>query len=187
MKRTTRAILHCSLAVLPLLAACGSGSPPGILREPDEYLGCATDENWRTFDEQERSGTNHDEATAPRVLAPAPGATLPAGDKPTFTWQPSVDDEGKPGGDAACAACPGICGQHLPPVTGTVYDLQFVVGGETVWRTLTTMQRYTPSDGAWSRLRGRSVSLRLVRMALDDNQATAGPFEAELAFSVTAP
>src|SRR5690242_8709236 len=88
-------------------AGCG-GSASMTLREPDDYQGCATDESWRTFAEQERgSMVKSDDASAASFTTPAAsGMTLPGAQAPTFAWQISSTIAGRMNGDASC---PTVC------------------------------------------------------------------------------
>jgi hypothetical protein len=162
-----------ALALLAALAGCGPGPRQ---REPDEYLGCATDESWRTFDDRETTGqVKVDDAQAPLFAMPIGPA------RPTLAWQITPTAPGKPSGDAACMQCP-TCGplipDHLPPISGDVYDLQFTVDNAVAWRTLTTLQTWTPSDATWSAWKGKSVSLVAVRVGLKVNDVQDGPYKA---------
>ena len=188
-----RFFLACSL----FASLTGCGQSPVTLREPDTYLGCGTDENWRTFDEQERAGlVKTDDAQAPRFQSPAQsGSTIAFAAKPTFTWQPTPSLAGKMNGDATCmdncTLCNGmmpcaLCGQHLAAVNGDDYDLQFSVGGAVVYRVITTLQYFTPPDDLWASWKGKSLSLAMVRVHLKMNDIDEGPFSAQrpLSFSV---
>src|SRR5581483_6297645 len=77
-----------------LLAACGGKATP---REPDEYTGCGTDENWIAFDDQEPNATVGD-ATAPQFTQPPAGA-IPFATKPTLMWNQDPSDPGMMLGD----------------------------------------------------------------------------------------
>ena len=170
-----------ALFILAAAGGCGPGSPGASAREPDEYLGCATDESWRSFDDRELTGLiTLDDAQAPSFAVPTEGATLPSAVKPTLSWQLSSTVVGKSGGDAACTACP-TCGslvpEHQPPVTGNVYDLQFSIDGVMVWRALTTLQTWSPTDAAWKLMIGKTVKLRPTRMQLKINDIQSGPFQ----------
>ena len=165
------------------LTSCGATSS---VREPDEYLGCATDEHWRTFDDRELSGmVTIDDAQAPLVISPTTGAMLPVTSRPTITWQLSSTLSGRPNGNAVCADRCAICGQHEPPVSGDVYDVQFSTDGVLRWRALTTLQSFQPSAAAWALFKGKTVSLRLERMELKANDPQAGPFQARTPLSFT--
>jgi hypothetical protein len=183
MKTTTTFLLAAALA-----AGCQAQPPQ---REPDEYGGCATDENWRTFDDKE---TTHlvttDDNQAPQYVTPAAsGMSFPAAAAPTFAWNLTPTLPGKPTGDAVCMACP-TCGPllpaHLPPVSGDVFDLQISTGGAVVYRVVTTIQTWSPPAAVWSGWSGKQLSLHTVRMTLSVNDVTEGPFQGSspLSFSV---
>jgi hypothetical protein len=160
------------------LAACNANGT-STLREPDDYQGCATDENWRTFDDYELTGqVTLDDAQAPAFTNLSDGMTLAANTE--LAWNLSSTMPGKPTGDAVCTQCPN-CGpltiQHQPPVSGDVYDLQFSTGGVLAWRALTTLQTYRLPDTEWAQLRGKPVSLRMTRLLVKLNDVESGPFQ----------
>src|SRR5438128_284948 len=125
------------MRLLLLLVACSTPS----LREPDEYTGCASDEHWRTFDDQAHNAVVAD-ATGPAVTQPDLTRPL-AAPAPIFMWNQDPNDQGMTLGDVphdgpGCnACCPewdlGALGTaHLPPINGDVYDLQFSSGGTVI-------------------------------------------------------
>ena len=177
-------LVHTCLASLLLVGACndGDGSRPGPAREPDEYLGCATDENWKTFDETAEVVSDAD---APQVDAPPAGSPATP---PELTWVVSPTIAGSPNGDVA-TSCEqwntGFAPQHLPPVSGTVYDLQLAVGGIVRHRALTTMQRWRATPEVWGSFDGAEVALRIRRMTLTQNAAESGPFVAHAPMTFT--
>ena len=195
-----RSLLDCWLlvgSIVGSILAMGCSTAPPTLREPDTYEGCATDENWRTFDEQQNAGlVKVDDAQAVSFLPPVrDGASVPFANKPTFKWQPSPTLTGKMNGDATCTAnctlCGGmtpctLCGEHDPPVSGDDYDLQFSIGGMVVFRVLTTLQFFTPSDAVWGSFRGKTVSLVTTRMHLKVNEVDEGPYRATKALTFSA-
>jgi hypothetical protein len=175
-------IMRASLLFVLLASACHAEV---AFREPDEYAGCATDEDWARFDDV-RDIVSSDQA--PLLIAPVGNAAL--GASPVdFTWQVSPSVPGTPGGDASMD-CPqwstGFTTLHLPPVSGTVYDLQLLSGDLVTHRVLTTLQKWTPSPSVWSALGERTMSVRLRRVTLLDNDRKDGPFVAPQApsFSV---
>src|SRR5579862_1377012 len=140
------------LMLFLLLAGCGNTT---ALPEPNEYIGCGTDENWRTFDNEELAGA----VVASAQLGPivtAPTGTVSFANRPTVTWQRGMNDPGAPTGDVphvngpGCNdCCPewntgGITTMHLPPISGSVYDVQFSIAGSIVWRAITTLQEWAP-------------------------------------------
>ena len=184
-----------TMAALALcLAACGGDSSES---EP-EYTGCGTDESWRTFDDQERLVTPMTTDDSPVVTAPAAGTTVPFATPLTLAWQPSANDPGAPDGNVphdgpGCNnCCPqftrgGIMPEHLPPISGDVYDLRFSVDGSEVWRTISTLQQWTPDPktDAWAKMRGKTVSLVLWRMSVLRNDVKQGPFGVGTAVTFT--
>lgn len=185
-------ILLMSLAAL---AGCNKAAP-GI-HEPERYEGCATDENWRTFDEQELGRLVKTDDTQATLFAPplVDGASLPLASKPTFTWQPSMSVTGKMNGDASCpknctlcARIPpdcNLCGQHLAATSGDTYDLQFSVGGTVAYRLVTTLQYFTPAEALWTSWKGQTVSLQAVRILFKVNDVQEGPFAASKPLTFT--
>ena len=184
---------YLCVALLLSLAGCGGSASN---REPDEYTGCGSDENWRTFEDQEHLATVAD-ATAPTVTSPAAGATIASADKVKLTWQQDANDPGAPDGNVPYMGpgCNMCCPQfntgslstlHLPPISGSVYDLQFTVAGKVDHRVITTIQEWTASDAVWASWKGKSVELKIYRMALLQNEPKEGPFTSltPFAFSV---
>jgi hypothetical protein len=157
------------------VAAC-SGGPP-IAREPDEYVGCATDENWQTFD---TTPDTVSDAQSPLITAPGANATVSGSVPPTWRWQVSPTVVGSPAGNVpmTCAQWnEGFTELHLPPITGCVYDLQISYDGAVQHRALTTLQQWTASAEVWQKTAGHEISLVLRRMTLVDNEPQAGPYE----------
>ena len=177
MKRI--ALLCFGLSALSL-SACLDHS--GVGREPDEYVGCATDENWTTFDDAAEvvSGTQ-----APSFTMPT-GVALPS-TPVVFTWKQSASVDGSAGGDVA--ACDqyntGFTTLHEAPVSGTVYDLQFSVGGEVKHRVLTTLQKWQASPEVWSSFGGSTISVKLRRMVLLNNDRKDGPYVTTTPFTAS--
>ncbi len=164
-----------TLVLATLLTACGGNAPS---REPDEYVGCATDEHWLLFDDQELAKKVMESSTlAPQVTAPPIGSTFAFSDKPIFHWNQDPDEAGDSGGDVP-ADCPqwnlgGLSILHLPVVSGDLYDLQFSISGAVFYRVITSLQEWTPPAtanrsmiDAWKTFRNRQVSLKIVRAKL---------------------
>jgi hypothetical protein len=169
------------LAWIACVAGCGGGA--ASTREPDEYTGCGTDEHWRTFDDQEPAA-KVDDSLAPAMTAPVGGATVPFDPKLELTWQQYPGSAGSATGDVD-TSCPqfalgGLTPQHLPPISGDVYDLQFSVAGSVVWRVITTLQEWSADDklGTWASFRGKTVSLKAWRLPVLRNDPKDGPFVA---------
>jgi hypothetical protein len=74
---------------------------------------------------------------------------------------------------------------HLPPISGNAYDLQFTVGGNVVWRVVTTLQEWGPTDATWAAWKGKTVSLKIWRMNLLRNDVKNGPFVSPQPFVFT--
>jgi hypothetical protein len=66
----------------------------------------------------------------------------------------------------------------LPAISGDEYDLQFTVGGNYVWRTITTLQEWTPTDALWAQMKGKPVSVKIYRLTVLVNQLKQGPYVA---------
>jgi hypothetical protein len=159
------------------------------LREPDEYIGCATDENWLTFDDHEPSATVSD-SLSPQVTMPQAGATVPFAQKVVIAWNQDANDPGMSLGDVTHTGpgCNNCCPEwntgaltvmHLPAISGNVYDLQFSTGGSVTHRVVTTIQEWTPTDALWASWRGQAVSLKIYRMTVianDVRPGVGGPF-----------
>ena len=166
-----------------LLSACG-GAGTLAQREPDEYVGCATDENWALFDEV---GDVIDDGAAPLVLSPGRGASV--GATPVdITWQATPTIVGQLTGDVP-TTCPqwsqGYSTLHLPTISGTVYDLQIVQGGRVVHRVLTTLQKWTASTDTWKTLAGSTVTLVFHRIVVTGNARTDGPYATTTPWQLT--
>jgi hypothetical protein len=173
-----------------LVAGCHDHAS-GTGREPDEFTGCGTDENWRTFSDQEPTSTVAD-ATAPLITAPMAGATVPAATPVKITWQQDPNNVGAPEGDVdhSPSACPqyntgALSTLHLPPISGSAYDLQFTVDGQVAWRVITTLQEWGPTAALWSSWKGKTVSLQIWRMELLRNDVKQGPYVATTPFTFT--
>lgn len=170
-----------------LLGGCSS---PNVGREPDETTGCATDETWRTFQDQEPAATVSD-AMAPLITMPAAGASVSASAQLVIAWQQDANDVGMPGGniaatDTTCATQynTGALGPlHLPPISGDAYDLQFIVGGSVAWRVITTLQEWGSPPGRLDAWKGKTVTLKIWHMAVLRNDVKQGPFIATTPFS----
>ncbi len=175
--------------MLTILVAAGCGGTSTTGREPDEYTGCASDETWRTFADQEPAGIK-DDTKAPLVTAPAAGATVSAAAGLKLTWQQDPNDVGAPDGDVPHDAnsCPeyntGALGTlHLPPISGSAYDLQFTVGGQVAWRVITTLQEWGAPAATLAGWQGKSVSLQIWRMSVLRNDVKEGPYTTTAPFS----
>src|SRR5690242_9212937 len=101
-------MMNLAARTLPLLLVAGAAAltvscnAASSLREPDEYLGCATDENWRTFDDYELTGmVKLDDAQAPKMTGLNEGMTLSGATPNEFKWQLSPTSPGKPTGSAS--------------------------------------------------------------------------------------
>lgn len=165
--------MRLALVALMMLAACGGEEEAkGTGREPDEYLGCAPDELWPTFDVQ-RAAAATDAATAPTLIAPDVAATLPKETAPIFSWLKKPGATATPDGDvpSSCAQWTrgAIDTQHLPPISGTAYDLELTVAGAATYRVITTLERWKPPVAAWQALAGKTVTLTIWEMPIKNN------------------
>ncbi len=168
-----------------LLAGCGGGVTH---RAADEYTGCGGDEQYRLLEDAEPTATV-DDTRAPQMTQPGNGAPVPFSPKVIVKWNQDPNDPGKPDGDVpymdGVGGCNACCPQfttgslttlHLPPESGNIYDLHFTVDGSYVWRLVTTLQEWTPSDDLWKQWKGKTVSLQIWRMAILTNNPKEGPF-----------
>jgi hypothetical protein len=177
-----RTLLVLSLPVL--LLACDKHAGTGTGREPDEYVGCASDELWPRFDDV---ADVVGDADAPRVIEPTAGTELPS-TAPAFVWSASPTLRGSDAGDA-----PSTCAQwntgfttlHLAPVSGTIYDLQVLVGGVAEHRVITTLQRWVAPPDAWAALAGKQITVELRRIVVLNNDRKEGPYVATTPFTAT--
>jgi hypothetical protein len=173
-----------SLAAVSLaLTSCG-GTPKSTV---DELTGCASDEQWRTFDDAEGTLVVADDR-GPVLTAPT--GTVPFSPKPVLKWNQDPNTPGKDDGDVpyldgpGCQAC---CPQfnmgslttlHLPAISGNEYDLRFSVDGSQVYRVITTLQEWAPPDAVWSQWKGKTVSVKIIRLSVLVNSPKEGPFVA---------
>lgn len=179
---------------LAVLLYAGCSQAPTL--EPT-YEACATDENWINFDDYEKTGRVTTSGTqVPVWTAPAMGAAIAASAAPTFQWQPSASNAGTPDGDATCpqyqpASLPGGLSsglnsglhaglhiEHLPPVSGTVYDLHLSIDGSDVYRVVTTRQRAGIAQATWAGFGGKSVIATLYEAKMLVNSIVEGPYQA---------
>jgi hypothetical protein len=182
------------LVLALLVSGCG---PSSAGREPDEFTGCASDEHWRTFDDQEPLASVSD-AMSPVFTMPTAGATVPAASKPIVAWSQDPNDVGMADGNVphtdGVGGCNMCCPEfnigalstlHLPPVSGDVYDLQFTVGGKVDHRVITTLQEWTPPDATWAAWKGQTVTLKIYRMTVLRNDVKQGPYTPSAPFTFT--
>ncbi len=165
------------------LSGCASHTGP----EPS-YEGCATDENWETFDSYISSGkVQTDPVKSPLWIGPAPSAstTLPASTSPVLSYQPSPSNPGNKNGDVSCAQFQpaslrhghGTAPLHLAPISGTVFDLHFDSEGTTLYRILTTRQTATVPTVTWASWAGKKVTITIYAAQLASNEVASGLFE----------
>jgi len=164
-------------------------------RQPDEDTGCASDEHWVTFDDQEPFAIVDD------TQAPAPiTVTMPVASTALISWQRSIGDVGMPAGDVphdgpSCnMCCPqwntgSLATLHLPPVSGDIFDLQFRLDAQTdmSYRVLTTLQEWQSPPGLVDSWRGHTVALKIYRMGLLLNDLKSGPFVASMPTTFSVP
>ncbi len=176
---------------LAALFAFGCGGGSGGSRTPDELTGCGSDEQWITFDSAETNITISDPDAA-TLTAPDVSQTLAGDSAPVFQWNENANTTGASTGDVpysdgpdCMACCPqfnsgALTTLHLPPISGDEYDLHFFEGDTEVYRVITTLQEWQAPIDVWHSWRGKSISLKMMRMAvLRNTLATGGgPFEA---------
>jgi hypothetical protein len=180
--------MRYAIYVTLLLSSCdhhGAGIEP-------ELTGCATDESWATFDDQEPN-VKKDDALGPALTAPTATALAPS-PKPIFRWSQDASTAGQPEGDVPHESCNDCCPQwnlgalttlHLPPISGNLYDLKFSVAGEVVYRVNTTLQAWTPKDATWTSWAGKTVSLSITRLSVLSNDPKAGPYRRTTPYTFT--
>lgn len=168
---------------LPLLCAAlfsGACSNSTDSLEPI-YEACATDENWRTFDDYETTGrVVSDQSVTAKWVMPTSDMSYSAASSPILQWQPSSSSAGTPDGDATCPQFqPTSLGKlgplHLPAVSGTIYDLHFASGGQDVYRVITTRQRTGVPANVFQSWAGKSVTVTLFEAKMLMNEITTGP------------
>jgi hypothetical protein len=189
MKVVKRALI----GLVFLAAGCNNATH----REMDEHTGCGEDEQYRLLEDGEATVVI-DDAQAPQMTDPADGATVPFSPKVIVRWNQSPSSPGQNDGDVpymnGVNGCNDCCPQftpgalstlHEPPESGDIYDLQFTVNGSYVWRLITTLQEWTPTDDLWATWQGKHVSLKIYRMAILQNNPKSGPFVAMQPFTFT--
>ncbi len=174
MKRIALTLTLTLTLTLSALSLSACHDHAGVDREPDEYIGCATDENWATFDDV-TDVVSDTQAPQLTMLTGASLANTPA----VFTWKQSSTVESTSAGDVP-ATCDqfntGFTTLHLEPVSGNVYDLQVSVGGEVKHRVITTLQKWQASPAVWSSFGGSTISVKIRRMVLLNNDRKDGPY-----------
>jgi hypothetical protein len=177
--------------LLLVFGGCGGGITHRLV---DEYTGCGGDEQYRLLEDAEATATV-DDTRAPQMTQPTPGSSVPFSPKVIVKWNQDPSDPGKPDGDVlyidgpgCMACCPqwnmgALTALHLPPESGNIYDVHFTVDGNYVWRLVTTMQEWTPTDDLWAKWKGKSVSLKIWRMAIITNNPKEGPLVAAQPYS----
>jgi hypothetical protein len=168
-------VVLASVCLLPLLG-CSHQSATG--REPDEYVGCGADEQWLLFDDSAPL-VIVDDSRAPSLAplpSPAPRGTL-------LVWSRSPGAAHVPLGDVPSdpATCPqwtlgALRPTHLPPLSGTVYDLQFGPAGAPIHRVITTLEQWAAPDALWQSWAGRTLEVRVTSLTLLRNEIKDGPF-----------
>lgn len=184
------------IVALGLVAAvsCHDDHHAGLGTEPNEYVGCASDENWVTFDDVAAMATPS-ATQGPVFTMPAGGMTLTT--KPIVAWKQNASTEGMAGGDVPHdgPGCTNCCPQystgalttlHLPAISGNAYDLQFTIDGKVVYRVITTLQEWTPPDAVWTSWKGKTLSLDITRITLLRNDVKEGPFKTAAPLTFTA-
>jgi hypothetical protein len=188
----------CTMTRWSLLVVFVAGCGGGVThRTPDEYTGCGGDEQFRLLEDGEPTATV-DDTKAPQLTQPADGASVSGSVKPILKWNQDANDPGQPDGDVpymdgvgGCnACCPqfsmgGLTTLHLPVESGNIYDVHFTVDGNYLWRLVTTLQEWTPTDALWPQLKGHKVSLQIWRMAILANSPKEGPYVATQPFTFT--
>lgn len=175
--------LASAMPLLSLLLGVAGCHEHGTGPEP-AFEGCASDENWVTFDDYISTGrTKTDAPLVPVWLEPAASATPPSSTPPAFRFQPSQTVPGSTNGDASCPQFSpqrrrGFVALHLPPVSGTVFDVHFAVDGTDAYRVLTTKQSTGVPTAVWKGWAGKRVVVSLYKARLLNNEVAEGPFRA---------
>src|SRR5258707_687243 len=113
-----KTLLVSLLVLFPLLPACHSDQAAvGQGREPDEYIGCAADEDWPIFDAVPDVVSDSE---APRITAPVVSASPLPSTPADFVWSTSAGIAGSATGDVAmdCEQWNvGYTTLHLAPIS----------------------------------------------------------------------
>ena len=180
------------MAVLALVTSGSACQGHGMGIEP-RYEGCATDESWVVLDDYVGTGrVRTDAARAAVFTAPKSGDAPSAQRSLVVRFQPAQNMPGTEGGDATCAQANlasvgrALRPSHLPPVSGTLFDLKMLVGGDVIERVLTTRQTVTFAAETMQKGAGQRVTWVLTSAKLLQNEVAEGPFAGEqLTLSVT--
>ena len=88
-------------------------------------------------------------------------------------------------------AAPGLSAmsltpEHLPPVTGIVYDVHVASDGTDLFRVLTSRQETSIPGPLWAGWAGKTVTVDLIKAPLIRNTVSDGPYRAAtLTISIT--
>jgi hypothetical protein len=97
---------------------------------------------------------------------------MPDGDVTCPQFQPSSLPLGAP------LSSESLKPLHLPPVSGTVYDLHMAISGSDAYRVVTTRQRAAAPISTWSTWGGQTLTVTLYRAEMLMNEIVMGPYEA---------
>lgn len=170
--------------ILCAFLALGACSESDVLPSPEpSYEGCATDENWMQLDQHPGpSDAMPPTAESPIFLAPTAGVTLSASEPARFRFAVSAQDMTPESGDASCPQYQPRTSEsrprHLPAVTGTLFDLRFLRGTESIYRVLTTRRFASLPPARWQALTGAHLRVSLSYVRLEKNAIIAGPYTA---------
>jgi hypothetical protein len=157
------------------------------------YEGCATDENWPTFDAailQDRVA--HEGPQVPQWIQPGQAAQFRSQDEPAlFVFQPSAFDAGSADGDTTCpqyrpAGRSGLQVNHLPRCPAMVFDIHFSSDGLPAYRVLTTRQSVRV-PAVWKSWAGTRVSVLLYAAQLADNEIVSAVGQSDSREVLVAP
>ena len=91
-------------------------------------------------------------------------------------------------GPGCTMCCPewnlgALTSAHLPAISGNVYDLWFLIGGNVVHRVITTLQEWAPPAALWTTWKGQTITIKIWRLDLLHNDVKTGPYAPSMPFT----
>ncbi len=194
--------IHRLAVTAALVGACHGHSEQGV--RADEYVyDCmtapsgvttfATDESFVAFiNKAAAGGVTADDAKAPKLLSPGPGATLSASTPPQFAFQAMASAPRPVGRIQFAMPCPrpsrlprwlsfeGTAHAHCAGVSGDNYLLRVTQGGTALYTAILSVTSFTPTAAVWKRAldgrAGQMVTIAIERATFLRGDITNGPF-----------
>ncbi len=164
--------------------------------KPAGEVAFASDESFRAFvDREAGAGFVPDDARAPRLTSPAPGAMLSATTPPRVSFQAAQAARGAPDRSLlrpvprsrwarvrAWLSPVGTAYAHCPAVNGDNFLLRFsdAESGAPAYTAVLSVTSFTPDATKWKKAmqarQGKSLKLTLARATFMGGRITVGPF-----------